>query len=198
MMGYAVFVDGLEDLEVESLTPAIERAALRAVNATADRTRTGSADYIYSRLNFPKGYLAPAQKRLFVSKKAKQGDLEAIITGRHRATSLARFVTGGMAGRKGARVSIKRGSSVELPNAFLMKLRSGGGVETKDNLGLAIRTKRGATPDKAYKPVKISETLWLLYGPSVSQAFRYAADKEADEAAQYLSAEFSRLVGADL
>lgn len=198
MMGYAVFVDGLEDLEVESLTPAIERAALRAVNATADRTRTGSADYIYSRLNFPKGYLAPAQKRLFVSKKAKQGDLEAIITGRHRATSLARFVTGGMAGRKGARVSIKRGSSVELPNAFLMKLRSGGGVETKDNLGLAIRTKRGATPDKAYKPVKISETLWLLYGPSVSQAFRYAADKEADEAAQYLRAEFSRLVGADL
>lgn len=198
MIGYAVFVDGLEDLEVESLKPAIEKAAYRAVNATADRTRTASADYIYSKLNFPKNYLAPSQKRLLVTKRAKQGDLEAIITGRHRATSLARFVTGGMPGKKGARVSIKRGSSVDLPNAFLMKLKSGVGVETKNNLGLAIRTKRGATPDKAYKPVKISETLWLLYAPSVSQSFRYAAEIESDAAARHLQAEFSRLLALEL
>lgn len=198
MMNYAVFVDGLNGLNLEDLKPQIAMAATRAINETADRTRTSSARRILSKLNFPKSYLDPSTKRLVVSKRARQGDLEAIITGRHRATSLARFVTGGIPGKKGARVSIKPGKSVNLPGAFLMKLKSGSGIETNQNLGLAIRTKKGQRPNRAYKPVQISETLWLLYGPSVSQAFKFAADMESDKAADYLEAEFTRLMGVDL
>jgi len=195
---YAVFVDGLADLSIEDIAPAIERAAQQAINATATRSRKDVADQILSKLNFPATYLNPSTKRLIVTKRARQGDLEAIITGRHRATSLAQFVTGGIPGKKGARVSIKRGSSVEMPNAFLMKLRAGSSVETKNNIGLAIRTKRGEHPNAAYKPVPISDTLWLLYGPSVSQAMVYAAEKEQGEALSYLTQEFERLIAAGI
>ncbi len=193
MRNYGVFVEGLTDLNVDDIKPAIAEAAYQAINATADRSRTNSARNILRKLNFPATYLNPSKGRLAVTKRARQGDLEAIITARHRATSLAQFVTGGSAGRKGARVSIKRGSSVDLPGAFLMKLKSGtDSLDTKNNLGLAIRTRRGEKPRNAYKPVKVSDSLWLLYGPSVDQAFSYAAELEEKDALVYLEAEFNR------
>lgn len=196
---YAVFVEGLEDLhDLENLKPAIERAARLAINATANRSRTSAADAMMRDINFPARYLNPGEGRLKVTQYASAGKMEAVVTGRRRATSLARFVTSGKAGKTGLTVSMKRGSSKTMGRAFLMKLKSGASsIETKNNLGLAVRTKKGERPAKAYKPVKVSDTLWLLYGVSVDQAFRIARDKVRPEAESFLEAEFSRLLEVD-
>ena len=193
---YAVFVEGLDDVrDIENISPAIEKAARLAINAAANRARTAAADAIMRDINFPARYLNPSEGRLKVTDYATKGKLEAVITGRRRATSLARFVTSGMPGKTGLSVSMKKGQSRRLNRAFLMKLKSGsGGVETKNNLGLAVRTARGQRPDNAYKPVKVSDTLWLLYGVSVDQAFRIAREKVRPEAVTFLENEFNRLL----
>lgn len=193
---YAIFVEGLEDLrDLENLTPAIEKAARLAINSTANRARTAAADQILREINFPARYLSPAQGRLKVTQYASTRKMEAVITGRRRATSLARFVTSGQPGKTGVTVSMKKGQTKAMPRAFLMKLKSGAaGVETKNNLGLAVRTARGQRPVRAYKPVKVSDNLWLLYGVSTDQAFRIAREKIAPEAAAHLAAEFDRLL----
>ena len=197
---YAVFVEGLDDLkDLENLTPAIEKAARLAINATADRVRKASADQILREINFSARYLAPSTGRLKVTAYASPKKMEAVVTGRRRATSLARFVTSGQPGKTGLTVSMKKGQSKAMPRAFLMKLKSGaGGVETKNNLGLAVRTARGQRPDRAYKPVQVSENLWLLYGVSVDQAFRIARDKVRPQAEAYLAEEFKRLLEVQL
>lgn len=196
---YAVFVEGLDEVrDIENLKPAVERAARLAINATADRARKSSADRMMRDINFPARYLNPSEGRLKVTNYARPSSLEAVITGRRRATSLARFVTSGTAGKTGLTVSMKKGQSKRLNRAFLMKLKSGaGGVETKNNLGLAVRTAKGKRPDKAYKPVKVSDSLWLLYGVSVDQAFRIARDKVRPEAEAFLESEFNRLLEVD-
>ena len=200
MIDYALFIEGLDELKDlgEQVDPQIMRAAYRAINATADRTRTASAEEIRRQVNFPASYLRPSSGRLSVTRRASSSNLEAIITGRRRATSLARFVTSGTAGKKGASVAVKPGRNVELPNAFLMKLRSGSDIDTKNNLGLAIRTERGKRPDAAYKPVRIADGLWLLYGPSIDQVFRTVRQDVTPDAEKYLASEFTRLLDLSL
>ena len=193
---YAVFVEGLYEVsDIENLKPEIERAARLAINATADFARKTSADEMMRDINFPARYLNPSEGRLKVTSYAGAGKMRAIVTGRHRATSLARFATSGVAGKTGLTVSMKKGHTKRLGRAFLMKLKSGaGGIETKNNLGLAIRTAKGRRPDAAYKPVKVSDSLWLLYGVSVDQSFRLARDKIRPEAESFLENEFKRLL----
>lgn len=193
---YAVFVEGLAEVrDIDNIKPAVEKAARLAINAAADRARRAAADEILRDINFPARYLNPSEGRLKVTAYATNGSLQAVITGRRRATSLARFVTNGMPGKTGLTVSMKKGQSKRLARAFLMKLKSGaGGVETKNNLGLAVRTAKGQRPDNAYKPVKVSDSLWLLYGVSVDQAFRIARDKVRPEAESFLENEFNRLL----
>ncbi|MEL4071755.1 hypothetical protein WKW50_16545 [Ochrobactrum sp. GPK 3] len=200
MMDYGIFVEGLDIIEdIEGLDPNIMQAAYRAINASADRGRTDSDDLIRRQVNFPKSYLNPSQGRLTVSKRASAASLEAVITGRRRATSLARFLTKGEPGKKGVSVSVKPGRNVDLPNAFLMKLRSGSGnIDTVKNLGLAVRTKRGTRPDKAYKPVRVADGLWLLYGPSVDQVFKTVRQDVTPEVERTLEAEFTRLLEVKL
>lgn len=196
MLEYALFVEGLSDLVDlnKQLDPRITQAAYRAINGTADRARTDSAEEIRRQLNFPASYLKPSSGRLTVTQRANSNSLEAIITGRRRATSLARFVTNGAAGKTGVTVSVKKGRSIELPKAFLMALRSGSDIDTKNNLGLAIRTKKGTRPDAAYKPVRVADGLWLLYGPSVDQAFKSVRKDVTPDAERFLESEFSRLL----
>lgn len=196
----AMFVEGL-DLPEETLgldNEKIERAAYRAINFTADRARTDSADEIRKQVNFPASYLNPSQGRLTVTHKAGPGDLQAMITGRHRATSLARFVTSGTPGKMGVNVAVHRGQTKEMKNAFLMTLRSGTNIDTNRNLGLAVRVEKGQTPDRAYKPVRIADGLFLLYGPSVDQVFRTVREVVSPDAEKTLQAEFNRLLGVEL
>lgn len=200
MMEYALFVEGLDDLVnlSEKLDPQIVRAAYRAINSTADRARTASAEEIRRQVNFPANYLKPRAGRLSVTKRASSNSLEAVITGRRRPTSLARFITRGTPGKKGATVAVKPGRAIEMPNAFIMKLRSGNNVDTKNNLGLAVRTKKGERPKGAYKPVRIADGLWLLYGPSIDQVFKTVRGDVTPEAERRLGQEFARLLDLKL
>lgn len=190
---YVFAIEGLEELgRIEDLKPKITTAAYRAINKTLDRGRTMSAREMRSQVNFPGSYLQGASSRLNVTQRANEGRLEGVISGRRRATSLARFVVGSKKiGKAGVRVSVKPGSSAEMTNAFLMKIRGG-------NLGLAIRVKKGGRPDKAYKPVKIADGLFLLYGPSVDQVFKTVREDVAPNVERYLAAEFTRLLDVDL
>ena len=195
---FVIAVDGLEALKsIEDLPAAIVRAARQAVNRTTDRARTLNAREIRNQVNFPAQYLSPNGDRLTVVKKASGDDLEGVVRGRSRPTALARFSTGSPGGnaKKGVRLAVKPGSSVVMERAFLFKLRAGGdSIETRNNLGLAIRTPRGRRPDNAYKPVKIADGLWLLFGPSIDQVFRGTARDSAPEVARLLEQEFLRLM----
>ena len=189
---YAVFVEGLEDLDLVELKPKIETAALRAINRTADFSRSHSADAMRRTYNFPGNYLDPGKGRLVVSKRARTSNLEAMLTARARATSLARFMISGTVNRMGVVIEMKKGRSATLERAFPVKLRGARGENS--NLGLAVRTARGARPDAAYKPSKLAEGLWLLYGISVNQAFNYTREMTSKDAAVFLEDEFARLL----
>lgn len=196
---YIFFVEGLEDLgALDDLKPQILRAAYMAVNRTLDHTRALSAREIRKQVNFPASYLQGADSRLRVSQRASASRLEGVITGRQRATSLARFVVGG-ASKSGVNVRVKPTSTVHMRRAFLMRLRAGNAnLDTKSNLGLAVRTKDGRKPKAAYLPVQVGKNLWLLDGPSVDQVFRTVREDVSRDTEEFLQNEFNRLLDIKL
>lgn len=169
---FILVIDGLKELKsMDDLPQDIVRSARIAVNDAATRGRTLIGIDVLRQVNLPADYVAPRNKRLFVSQKANNSTLEAVITARSRPTSLARFAKENKPGRPsgGIRVEVQRGVTRTLPGAFLIKLRSGSELtDTKFNLGLAVRTTNGRPPP-GYKPVPLGPNLWLLYGPSVQQ-----------------------------
>ncbi|MFC3724402.1 phage tail protein [Neoaquamicrobium sediminum] len=192
---YVFMIEGLEDLgSLDDLKPQIVQAAHQAINRTLDRARTASAREIRKQVNFPAAYLQGEDSRLSVTQRASSSRLEGVITGRRRATSLARFVVGSSRG-KGVSVKVKPDKVETMKRAFLMKLRAGNAsIDTKSNLGLAVRTRDGKKPSAAYKPVKIGENLYLLYGPSVDQVFRTVREDVAKDTQEFLNREFNRLL----
>jgi hypothetical protein len=192
---YVVAVQGIKALdELTGLSGKVEMSAVQAINKTIASARTASARAIRTQVNLPASYLN-RQDRLGITKKATRGDLEAVITGRHRATSLAQFATNGRKGRGVIpRVQIEpSGSAVKLSRAFFVNLRSGN-TDTKGNLGIAIRLPDGKRPDRAYKPTQLGKNLWLLYGPAISQVFDDVATDLSPGVADQLEAEFLRLM----
>lgn len=168
----------------------IATAALRAVNKIADRARTEAAKRIREQVNLPASYLNPSQGRLTVSKKAVDGDISAVVTGRQRPTSLARFATSAGAGVK---VAVKPGLARLLPRAFFVQLRSG--AEGLGNTGLAIRLPDGQRPSRAFHPTQLGANgPWLLYGPSVDQIFKAVSQDISPLMLDQLEAEFFRLM----
>lgn len=193
-------VEGLEALsDMDKIPEKYLRAARMAVNRTVDRTRTASARSIRAQINFPARYLDPAGGRLEVSQRATNANLEGRITGRTRPTSLARFSSGAEPGQAGVKVQVKTGGAARfLPRAFAIRLRAGSALlDTKSNLGLAIRTASGEKPRGAYKPKQIGENLWLLYAPSVSQVFKSVRGDVSPDAADFLETEFLRLLDVE-
>lgn len=197
---WAVVIDGLDDLaRFDRLKPEIRIAAARAINKITRNGRVEIARAILGELNFPASYVAPGQKRLYVSQQATESNLEGKITARGRATSLARFVSGSTRAGEGVRIEVKRGRSELLERAFLVRLNAGSDTDTQSNLGLAIRLKPGQSVrnKRASRPSRSG--LAILYGPSVSQAFRredgrgIASDK-APKLSRELSREFLRLL----
>lgn len=187
---YVLVVEGLSSLEdIDNLPEEILRNARNAINRAADRTRTRADRQIRKDLAFPARYL---HNRLTVRKRATGSNLEAMIKGRDRPTSLARFVVGRRPapGRAGLSVQVSSSATKRMNSAFLMKLRSG-------NLGLAIRLKPGATLHGSRGAKRFStkdSNLYLLYGPSVDQAFRTVLPDQEKEAAEFLETEFLRLM----
>jgi hypothetical protein len=192
-----VSVDGLQGAadDVKSMGSNVELNIVRALNRTIDSARTASARMIRQQVNLPAQYLNRPD-RLGVTKRAQRGDLEAVITGRSRPTSLARFATyGRVRQRGGVDITVKPGHSVHLKKAFFVNLRSGN-TDGLGNLGLAIRLPKGQRPDRAYKPQPLGDGLWLLYGPSLAQVFDDVAVEITPSTADNFEAEFSRLMDA--
>lgn len=200
MDNYMVVVDGLERLDdIGSLPEAVLKKARQAINATVKRTRTAAAREIQQQIAFPARYLVNQQGgRLFISEYAQGKDLRAIIRGRERPTSLARFAKTGSpeAARRagGVNVEVSPGNRKFMKKAFLMRLRAGqSSTDTNHNLGLAMRLKDGQLTNKKHL-VKIGKGLYVLYGPSVNQAFHSVADDVSPDALDYLEREFTRLL----
>lgn len=198
-MSVRTFSEGLEEFaDFLSVAPGIATDAARmAINDVAKRSGLSLARReISDQVNFPTGYLS--NDRLAVTKLARNDDLEAIITGRDRPTSLARFAVGGIRpGQRGIRVAVHKGGSVMMRRAFAVPLYGSSG--SGSNIGLAIRLKAGerlygrneSTSYSVFKRDK-NGTIVLLYGPSVDQVFRSVADDIAPELADDVSAEFFR------
>lgn len=204
-MTWAVFVEGLDDLKnIPELDDQVRRLrAAQAINETARHGRSKIADDIHDQVNFPAGYLKPSTGRLTVIQQATKAKLEARIRARGAPTSLARFSVGNPkpSSRGGVHVMVHPGKARFMRRAFVMKLRSGSAdIETKFNLGLAIRLRPGETLQNKQYFRRVESNLYLLYGPSVNQVFRANdGDGVASDRAPYLSDhladEFSRLLG---
>ncbi|ALA45449.1 hypothetical protein ADP64_000021 [Achromobacter phage phiAxp-2] len=198
---YLVAVEGYADAlrQIQDLDGAVSQSARQAVNRTIDWARTRSAEEIMRQVNFGKEYLTGRDGRLQVRKKARGDDLEAVLVGRQRATSLARFTDTrdpGVTRREGGvRVEVKPGSEKFMKRAFLMRLRAGSQLtDTKYNLGLAIRLRPGEKLANKTRIQQINTNLFLLYGPSVDQVFRTVAPEIAPRVESYLETEFLRLL----
>lgn len=174
---FGLVIEGLDTLKsMDDLPQDIIKSARIAVNRAATRGRKMMADEVLRQVSLPPSYVAPAKERLFVKKNATNADLEAIINARARPTSLAQFLTKSYPPGyqpNGVRVRIQHGASRVIGGpdssvkAFLFRLKSG--ADSKNNLGLAVRTSNGLPPSRAWKPSPLGDNLWLLYGPSVSQ-----------------------------
>lgn len=199
---YVVAVEGLSALRaLEDIPAAVKRAAVQAVNRTALRTRTAAARRMREQVNFPARYLSGQDGRLAITDRARADHIEARITGRHRATSLARFSVGGtVGGKNGVRVQVAPGFAKLMKRAFLIHLRAGNvPIDTRANLGLAIRLGAGETIEnkRVMVPLKKGSNVYLLYGPSVDQVFRAVSGEVAPDALQFLEDEFFRLINVE-
>lgn len=188
MSNYVVVVEGLQELQdIETLDERVLLRAQQAINDTLRRARTALDREIRQQVAFPARYLGT---RLRITEFAREGSLQGTITGRDRPTSLARFSTGKPGGRGGVRVQVAPGSRKQMKRAFLMELKHG-------NVGLAIRLKPGETIRHKKYMTKVSQGLYLLYGPAVNQVFAGVADDETSQIAAMLQKEFTRLMELD-
>lgn len=196
---YLVVIEGLDAIsDLEAIPNRVLRAATASVNKASDRARAAGKRGILSQINFPARYLDPSEGRLVVSQKATKNNLEARVSARTRATSLARFARGNPVpgDRRPINLQVSSGGATRtLDRAFVIRLRAGtAALDTKSNLGLAIRTENGEAPRAAYKPKRLGENLWLLYGPSISQVFATVRDDVSPDTADFLEKEFLRLL----
>lgn len=198
--------------------PEVRTKNLRlALNNAAKWTRTRMDREIRKQINYPASYLRPSTGNLVVSDYATAADLRVSISGRVRATSLARFAAKGTptAGgnyksmtkaqrkrREAVRVTVNPGNTRTIQNAFLVKLR---GAQDAGNIGLAIKTD-GGPPKKAYFPTPLKAfgpNVYLVYGPSVNQMLWSVRNQGGiieqvdEEALQRVEDEFIRLMDVE-
>jgi len=191
-MSAAITATGLKDAArfFESFPDIAEEAATLAINDTVDREgMTLIKRDMRDQVNFPSGYLEG--DRLKVTRRASRKSLEAVIRGRDRPTSLARFASGQNPKNtrgQGVRVSVQRGKAKLMRKAFMVTLKNG-------NVGLAVRLKPGERMRETTAAQRLEDNVWLLYGPSVDQVFRGVADDRADDLAEIMTQKFFRQFG---
>lgn len=188
---------GLEEF-IGAFPQATRTAARIALNDVAEGE--GLAVYrkaINEQIDFEDGYLT--SDRLGVTNKATDSDLAVTITGRQRATSLARFARGQSVQstrRKGVKVKVKRGGAAQLmERAWLVRLNRGSS-QSRDNfnVGLAIRLEPGERlrNKREVRSVQLDQNVYLLYGPSVDQVFRDVAVTDTPPVLEKVGNEFFR------
>lgn len=171
----------------DALPEVAEKAAAMALNDVSGRYAMARLQgQMEAEVNFPNGYL---KSRMSVSKKASRGSLEAIISGRDRPTSLARFAAAGLTPKMtrvgGIRVQVKRGQTVHMRRAFLVRLRN-------NNIGLAVRLREGDQLAKSSAAVELGNNVYLLYGPSVDQVMQGVSNDQAPDIANEITNQFLR------
>lgn len=193
---------GLKELHryVEQVPEVAAKTSVVAVNST---TRFGFAEAsrgIRSQVNLSRDYIGSPSNgnRLKITQKAKPGSPVAVITGRKRATSLARYADRkSFSRRAGVRVQVKRGgSSKMIRKGFLIKLKKGKSrTEDEYNVGLALRLKPGEKVKNKQSMRSFGAAdpnLYLLYAPSVDQVFKDVAVKIEPKVSSYLQREWLR------
>lgn len=168
-------IDGLVD-HIEAFPRASREAARIALNDVAEGDGLAILRAaVEKQVAFPAGYLN--DERLGITKPARDGDLSVVITGRQRATSLARFARGQSVSsthRVGVTVMVKPGQTSVLAKSWLVNLKRGNA--DGGNIGLAVRLKPGQTlRNKREMGISLDTNVHLLYGPSVDQVFRDVA-----------------------
>jgi hypothetical protein len=195
-MTASVLAVGLKEFVrfAEELPEIATEAAYLAINDTSRDSVPLLKREMRKQVNFPSKYLNA--DRLAIRRKASRVSLEAVISGRDRPTSLARFATPGSNPKntRGRPLKVKvkgSGAAQTLRRAFLIELKNG-------NVGLGIRLPKDQVPDSAYKPVPLTrrggqETgVWLLYGPSVDQVLKGVTGDVTDDIAEMLDRNFLR------
>jgi hypothetical protein len=180
--------------QLRQLGASADRIAAQPINAGAEYAHDIGRSAMLDEIAFPTGYI-DSGGRFFVSKQATTKNLEARISARDRATSLARFVVGNHQPYKRGvvRVRVKRkGTATPMRGAWLTGVNSG-------NRGLAVRARGGRIPGRrkgvAGLPVLRSDksgTSYLLYGPSVNQAFKGVGDDIKPKLNTFMAKDFSR------
>ena len=200
-MTYFIDPIGIKSYEqlLKALGRGVEPAAAYAINEAAVFARRAGAKEIAHEVNLKPAYI---DSKLTVTKRADTRDLEAVVTGRDRPTSLARFAQGTPKfgkQRQAPRVRVKaKGGGAPIRNGFFMRLKRGSAVISAENnnIGLAVRLKPGERVTNKTNMVPIgSGGLYLLYGPSVAQAYRSASQETADAVAENLAARFTHHLG---
>lgn len=174
-MTVALISKGLDEFSqfFRELPETAVEAAYFAVNDSAESAVPMFKRQMAGQIAFPRGYLS--KERLGVRRKATRATLEAVISGRDRPTSLARFAEGATPENSRKRpviVRVKPGKTIGLKKSFLVRLNN-------NNIGLAIRLPAGQRPRDAYKPVQLASNVYLLYGPSVDQVLQGVLDDDA-------------------
>lgn len=197
--------EGIFDAEIYFRTaPDRTKRAMRlAINQVTQRKALPLITrQMYQQIGFPKGYLSG--DRLAITRYATENNLEAVITGRKRATSLARFASPGTPigsrANTGVSVTVKTGSgSTMLKRAWLVRLRKGTSLtEDNFNVGLAVRVNKGDSiigKHSAHQAwLNPQHTVALLYGPSVDQVFSGVIGEQttSDQVLAALAEEFFR------
>lgn len=205
-MSVEIATRGLEALIAyfEKLPEAADKASVLAVNEGARYGQVQGSRGIRDQVAFSARYLGKpsdgASARLGIVKRARGGDVEAVIRGRERPTSLARFAEGSKTlGRRtaGRAVRVKvaaRGGAVKMPGAWLMRLRQGTSLDDDSfNVGLAVRLKPGQTLNKReFVAGNGRKGVYMLYGPSVAQVFRDVARDLQGPVSARVESEFIR------
>lgn len=168
------------------------RASVLAVNEAARFGRALSVREMRKQVRLPAKYV---RDRLRITERARADRVQAAITGRHRPTSLARYIVGVPRRGKPVKVRVKPGGRTsKIHNGFLVELRSGDEGET-NNIGLAVRLRKGSAPIRG-KGVTLREDKYgktvLLYSSSVDQVFRGVSGDVSPAIGDRLDSEFVR------
>ena len=185
--GLATYFRTAADAAVPAMRMAINDVATRGGMALIPEEMT-------DQIAFPRGYLTG--DRIGVTKRATNASLEAVITGRKRATSLARFTSARTINQKGGvSVRVSRGRTTYLKQAWLVRLKKGASLDEDNyNIGLAVRLRPGEKLNKktVHQSWLVAGQVALLYGPSVDQVFQEVAGDVVDPISEMVQDEFFR------
>lgn len=187
----SVTIKGISSLrDLENLSRNQRAIASRALNQVARNARTRSSRLLRQQINFPARYLSGQDGKIELS-PANPSRLEAKLSASSQPRSLARFISGGSKKKGSIKVEVQPGGVRSLPGAFLLGLNAGG-----EKTLLAVRSP--TKPSGAFKPRRLGKSVWLLYGPSVSQALLHSDASKGiwveieDEVANALEVEYLR------